>query len=170
MEPIKVVARYTNGSMIKGLTYDFFPNKDRFHIIPVDNRAGETIEVIVNHLKGVFMVRDFSGDAKYKERKTYKEGDTPYGVPLEVTFADGEVMVGSSMGFDPKRIGFFISPVDPMNNNVRVFAVISSIKGIRQLFPKTGMSIAVPLRRKGMSDRGKSCKVLSPLLTNLATH
>ena len=94
MEPIKVVARCTNGSMIKGPTYDFSPNKDRFHVIPADNRVGETIEVIVNLLKGVFVVRDSSGGAKYKELRTYKEGDTPYGVPLEVTFADGVAMVG----------------------------------------------------------------------------
>ena len=53
MEPFKAVVRYTNGKMIKGLSYDFFPNKDRFHVIPVDNRAVETIEIIVNHLKGV---------------------------------------------------------------------------------------------------------------------
>ena len=147
MEPIKVVSHYTIGKIIKGITYDFFPNKDRFHIIPVGDLAGETIEVIVNHLKGVFVVRDFSGDAKYKERRTYTKEDTFYGVPLEVTFADGEVMVGSSMGFDPKRIGFFISPVDPMGNNVRVFAVTSSIKRIRQLFPKSGISMEVPLQR-----------------------
>jgi hypothetical protein len=41
MEPIKVVARYTNGKMIKDLTFDFFANKDRFHIIPVNNPGGE---------------------------------------------------------------------------------------------------------------------------------
>ena len=147
MEPIKVVVRYTNGKTIKGLTYDFFPNKDRFHIVPLDNRAGETIEVIVNHLKGVFVVRDFNGDTKYTERKTYTKEDTPYGMPLEVTFADDEVMVGSTMGFDPERIGFFISPVDPKSNNIRVFAVTSSIKRIRQLFPKSGMSMEIPLRK-----------------------
>jgi len=94
MEPIKVVARWTNGSMIKGLTYDFFPNMDRFHVIPADTRVGETIEVIVNLLKGVLVVRDSGGGAKYEELRTYKERDTPYGVPLEVTFADGVVMVG----------------------------------------------------------------------------
>ena len=77
MEPIKVVVRYTSGKTIKGLTYDFFPNKDRFHVVPVDNRAGETIEVIVNHLKGVFVVRDFNEDTKDTERKTYTKEDTP---------------------------------------------------------------------------------------------
>jgi len=148
MEPIKIVARYTNGKTIKGLTYDFFPNKDRFHVVFVDdNPNGETTEVVVNHLKAIFVVREFEGDAKYKERKTYTEEDNPYGMPLEVTFADGEVIVGSSMGFDPKRIGFFISPVDSMSNNLRVFAVTSSVKRIRQLFPKAGMAIEVSLRR-----------------------
>ncbi len=151
MEPIKIVARYANGRMIKGLTYDFFPNKDSFHVVSAGNNPkGETTKVVVNHLKAVFVVRDFEGNAKYKERKAYKEEDNPYGMPLEVTFADGEVIVGSSMGFDPRRIGFFISPVDPMSNNLRVFAVTSFVKRIRQLFPKSGMAFEVSLsKRKG---------------------
>ena len=42
MEPIKIVARCTNGTVIKGFTQDFSPNKDRFHVIPVDKRSGGT--------------------------------------------------------------------------------------------------------------------------------
>jgi hypothetical protein len=57
-------------------------------------------------------------------------------------------MVGSSMGFDPKREGFFLSPVDPMGNNLRVFVIISAVKGIRQLLLKSGMTIEVSLQRR----------------------
>ena len=32
MEPVKVVVRYLNGKVIKGVTQDFSPNKDRFHL------------------------------------------------------------------------------------------------------------------------------------------
>jgi hypothetical protein len=146
-EPIKVVARYINGRMIKGITHDFFPNKDRFHIVPADNPLDKPIEVTLKHLKAVFVVRSFDGDSGYVERKKYQEGDTPYGTPLEVTFTDGEVMVGSSMGFDPRREGFFLSPVDPEGNNLRVFVITSTLKTIRQLLLKSGMSIEVPLPR-----------------------
>jgi len=144
-EPIKVIARYHNGSMIKGVTYDFFPNKDRFHIVPADKPLDKPIEVILKDLKAVFVVRTFDGDPGYVEQKTYQKEDVPYGAPLEVTFADGEIMVGSSMGFDPKREGFFLSPVDPRSNNLRVFVITSSLKSIRQLFLRSGLSIEVPL-------------------------
>jgi len=148
VEPIKVVARYTNGRMIKGMTRDFFPNKDRFHVATDDNPLNKPVEVTLKELKAVFVVRDFLGDSKYVERKKYQEGDTPYGIPLEVTFADGEVMVGSSMGFDSKREGFFLSPVDPMGNNVRVFVITSAVKRISQLLLKSGMAIDVSLTRR----------------------
>ena len=135
MEPIKVVARCTNGTVIKGFTHDFSPNKDRFHLIPVDGRSRGTIEVVVSRLKAIFVVRDFNGDPQYKERKTFVKGENSSGLRLEVTFKDGEVMVGQTLlGYDPKRQGFFIFPSDPMSNNIRVFVVSSSVKSIRQLF------------------------------------
>jgi hypothetical protein len=144
-EPIKVVVRYTNGRLIKGFTYDFFPNKDRFHVTPADHMLGKPIEVVVHDLKAVFVVRDFVGNPHHVERKTYSKEGIPYGVPLEITFTDAEVMVGSSMGFDPKRSGFFISPVDPMSNNLRVFVVSSAVKRIRQLHVQSGLYFEIPL-------------------------
>ena len=147
-ESVKVVARYTDGRMVKGMTHDFFPNKDRFHIVTDNNPLNKPAEVTLKDLKAVFMVRNFLGDPGYIERKKYQEGDTPYGMPLEVTFADGEVMVGSSMGFDSKREGFFLSPVDPMSNNIRVFVITSAVKRIRQLHLKSGMTIEVSLPRQ----------------------
>ncbi len=135
MEPIKVVARYTNGTVIKGFTQDFFPNKDRFHLIPADKGCGGTIEVFVNRLKAIFMVRDFNGNPQHKERKTFMKGENSSGVRLELTFADGEVMVGSTvLAYDPKRQGNFIVPVDPDSNNIRAFIVSSAVKSVRQLF------------------------------------
>ena len=146
-EPIKVIARYVNGRMIKGFTHDFFPNKGRFHFVPADKPLDKPIEVILKHLKAVFVVRSFDGDPGYVERKKYREEDVPYGTPLEVTFADGEIMVGSSMGFDSRREGFFLSPADPAGNNLRVFVITSALKSIRQLVLKSGISIEVPLPR-----------------------
>lgn len=147
IEAIKVVVRYVSGNLLKGLTRDFFPNKDRFHVIPTDRPLDNPIEVMIHHLKAVFVVRDFAGDPGYVERKEYSKEDSPYGVPLEVTFRDGEVMMGSSMGFDLKRQGFFITPVDPMSNNLRVFVVTSAVKRIRHLHVKSGLYLEVPIPR-----------------------
>ena len=135
MEPTKVVVKYTNGTVIKGFTQNFSPNRDWFYLTPVDKSSGGTIQVFVKRLKAIFIVRDFIGDPKYDEPKKYVVGDKPSGVKLEVTFTDGEVMVGSALlGYDPKRRGNFIIPADPDSNNIRVFVVSSAVKSVRQLF------------------------------------
>jgi hypothetical protein len=52
---------------------------------------------------------------------------------VEVTFKDGEVLVGATLGYDPKRQGFFIFPADPKGNNVRVYVVSSFVEKVRYL-------------------------------------
>ena len=131
MERLKVVARYKDGKVIKGFTHDFFPNKERFHLFPSDNPSATGIEVVISKLKAVFIVRDFAGDPHYNERKQYIEGEKFSGVQVEVTFEDGEVLVGSTLGYDPKRQGFFLFPADPKSNNIRVFVVSSALKNVR---------------------------------------
>ena len=133
MEKIKVVVRYGDGRLIKGFTEDFFPNKERLHLIPASNPSGGTIEVSIKDLKAIFMVRDFIGNSLCKERKKYLEGEKPSGKKVEVTFMDGEVLVGSTLGYDPKRQGFFIFPADPKSNNIRVYVVSSAAEKVRYL-------------------------------------
>jgi hypothetical protein len=135
MEPTKVVVRYVNGTVSKGFIQNFSPNKDFFYLTPADNSSGPPIYVSVKRLKAVFVVRDFHGNPQFQERNFYMEGENPPGLKLEVIFTDGEVMVGSSMlSYDPKRPGNFIIPADPKSNNIRVYAVSSAVKSVRQLF------------------------------------
>ncbi len=133
MEKVKVVVRYSCGRLIKGFTQDFFPTKKLFHLTPADNPSGEPIEVSIDDLKAVFMVGDFAGCPLYKERKKYVEGEKPSGQKVEVTFIDGEVLVGSTLGYDAKRQGLFIFPADPKSNNIRVYAVCSAVEKVRYL-------------------------------------
>jgi hypothetical protein len=84
-------------------------------------------------LKAVFFVRDFAGNPMHEERKEYKEGEKPQGRKVEVMFKDGEVLVGTTLGYDPSRPGFFIFPADPKSNNVRVFVVSTAVKKVRFL-------------------------------------
>ena len=133
MEKVKVVVRYSCGRVIKGFTQDFFPTKNLFHLTPVDNPSGGAIEVSIDDLKAIFMVRDFIGHSLYKERKKYIEEEKPSGQKVEVTFIDGEVLVGSTLGYDPKRQGFFIFLADPKSNNIRVYVVSSFVEKVRYL-------------------------------------
>jgi hypothetical protein len=134
MEPSKIVARYRDGRTLKGTTQNFFPNKPVFHV----NRQGRTgpgdvIEVKLEELKAIFFVRDFTGNAKHVERKKLAPGERAQGRLMEVTSKDGEVIVGTTTGYDPKRPGFFLFPIDPAANNVRVFMVTSAVRTARFL-------------------------------------
>ncbi len=134
MEPVKVIARYRNGNLIKGYTNDFFPNKPLFHIHPVDSGQTEKgIEVVVSQLKAIFFVKDFSGDPSRSDQKRFTEGQQPTGRKAEVKFADGESLIGSTMGYDPKRPGFFMAPADSDSNNLRVFVVSGAVSSFRFL-------------------------------------
>ena len=133
MEPIKVVVRYRDGRVIKGSTQDFFPNRDRFHLFLTDKPSGEAIEVFRKDLKAIFMVRDFIGEPLHDERKRFIGGEKPSGKKVEVTFMDGEELVGSTLGYDPNRQGFFIFPADSQSNNIRVYVVSSFVEKVRYL-------------------------------------
>jgi hypothetical protein len=128
MDPSKIVARYRDGRTLKGTTQNFFPNKPTFHV----NRQGGTgpgnvVEVNLEDLKAIFFVRDFTGNANHVERKQLAAGERAQGRLMEVTCKDGEVIVGTTTGYDPKRPGFFLFPIDPSANNVRVFLVSSAV-------------------------------------------
>ena len=131
MEPIKVVIHYANGTVMKGFTEDFSPNKDFFHLFPAAGPKGKAIEVLMKDLKAVFFVRDFTGDPQYNERKIFLEEEKGHGRKLEVKCIDDELLVGSTLGYDPSRKGFSVFPADPNSNNIRVFIVSSSVKEFR---------------------------------------
>jgi len=132
MEPLKIVAHYADGRIIKGYTQGFVPNRPTFNICPVNHKSqNETIEVSVKDLKGVFFVRDFAGNPKYKERKIFPEGAKILGRKVEVTFKDGEVMVGSTLDYEPGRPWFFLFPSDPHWNILRVFVLSQAVAKVR---------------------------------------
>jgi len=131
MGPIKVVLRYSDGAILKGYTQDFYPDNPTFHFHE-DPRGSCSKEMAVHALKALFLVRSFEGNPCYSERKAFTEGDKSYGDKVEVTFGDGEVMQGSSVGYHPQA-GFFLLPPDPKSNNILVFAVPTAVKHFRYL-------------------------------------
>jgi hypothetical protein len=134
LEPSKIVVRYRNGKLLKGFTQNFFPNKPAFHVVPQEGGGSkEPVEVSMDQLKAVFFVRDFVGNRTHRERKAPSSGDRPLGRLIEVTCVDGEVIVGSTTGYDPKRPGFFVFPIDPQANNIKAYMVSAAVRKVRFL-------------------------------------
>jgi hypothetical protein len=130
----RVVAHLLDGTLVKGHTWNFAPNKPRFHVFPVaPDEGGEPVEVWFRDLKALFFVRDFAGSPEYEERKAFAEAERAPGHTLEVTFVDGEVLVGSTTGYDPQRLGFFLFPVDDESNNLRIFIVSAAVRRVRRV-------------------------------------
>jgi len=126
----KIVVRYTEGQILKGYTHDFSPARQQFSLWPSPGAAPhERVIVPLARLKGVFFVRDFAGNPGYVERVDSSE--TRHGRRIEVTLVDDEVIVGRTLTYRPDGHGFFVTPADPLANNIRVFVVASSVRQVR---------------------------------------
>ncbi len=126
----KIVARYTDGQLLKGYTPDFHGSKSQFSVWPARDAAPhEQVVVPLARLKAVFFVREFGGDPDYIEQKVFEAAG--HGRRIEVTQLDGEVLVGTTLNYGAGGTGFFIVPADPRANNERVFVVASAVRQIR---------------------------------------
>lgn len=121
METNKVVVRFKDGSVMKGKTHDFFPNKPSFHL---ETLTGETQRIEVEQLKAFFLVKDFEGNKNYDE--VYDDPVSGAGRKIIVTFSDGESIIGYTLGYSPDRQGFYMTPADLKSNNQRIFVVKSA--------------------------------------------
>ena len=127
----KVVARFTDGRTVKGLTNDFAPDKAKFHVNPGEPASGAArLELSTAELKALYFVKDYAGDPKHTEEKTFDQSQRLLGRKIRVIFNDGEEMVGTTQGFQPGRPGFFVIPADPESNTDRCYVVSSATKSI----------------------------------------
>ena len=126
---VRVVVRYSDGRLLKGYTHDFLPEKDFFHLIEeTPSGTGTSHEIKVPDLKAVFFVKTFGGNKDYNEKKSFKEINAAalHGIKIKITFKDGEVLCGLSLGYNRTKKGFFIVPIDPLSNNDRIYVVAGS--------------------------------------------
>jgi len=68
----KIIVKFKDGKIIKGWTTDFGPNKEVFHLHPLEEYGKAVIEIEVSSLKAVFFVKDFQGNKDYKKVRTFE--------------------------------------------------------------------------------------------------
>ena len=126
----KIIAKYRDGRMLRGHTNSFHASRSQLQVSKQPDR-GDSVFVPVAQLKAVFFVRTFEGDPWYVETTTF--GSQAKGRKLEVTFNDGEVLVGSTLSYRHDGEGFFVYPADQKSNNLRVFVVLAAVRHLRFL-------------------------------------
>ena len=129
----RVVARFQDGRVVKGLTNDFLPGKASLHVTVGGGTgpAGKPEEVRVADLKALFFVKTLEGNRQHVRSNEAPPGPSG-GRRLRIVFKDGEVMVGTTQGYDASRPGFFVIPVD-IGNNERCFVVAAATKDVKFL-------------------------------------
>lgn len=115
----RVVARYQDGRLVKGISMDVDPARPSFHVRPPEGRA---VEVRLADLKALFFVRTLDGDPERNEVLKADPADSRArgSTLVSLRFTDGEEMMGLTIRFPPNRPYFFIVPVDPASNNIRI--------------------------------------------------
>jgi hypothetical protein len=128
----RIVVRYLDGKLLRGYSNDFHPDRPHLHLSPSPtSAAGERLLVPIARLKAVFFVRDLEGNAQHVDSNEFDHA--PRARKVEVTFRDGEVMVGSTMNYKPQGQGFFLTPASTRGNNLRVYVVTPALRHMRFL-------------------------------------
>jgi hypothetical protein len=115
----QVVAHFLDGRILKGTSMDIAAGRTIFHIRSIDRRNEE---VNLKDLKALFFVRSLEGDPKRSDARDADADDSRLrgSTPITVRFADNETIVGLTNSYPPSKAFFFIVPVDPGSNNIRI--------------------------------------------------
>ena len=126
----RVVAHFQDGRLLKGVTYDFLPGREAFHLTAAEPVGARPVRVPVAELKAIFFVKSFDGDPQRPKLNDPAAADAAPGRRIRIVFKDGEVLVGTTQGYNPSRPGFFVVPVDRGSNNERCFVVAGATREV----------------------------------------
>lgn len=125
MRAEKIVVRFKDKKLMKGVTSNFSHEKNSFYMRLV---SGETVNVKLKDVKAAFFVKKLEGDRNYQYK--YKDIIPWGGNKIKVKFTDGEVLIGYTQHYFLDCPGFFVTPADVKGNNERVYVVSSSTDNV----------------------------------------
>jgi hypothetical protein len=129
----RIVARFQDGRVMKGVSADFVPTKGHFHLTPDAAPGVKPIQIQMADLKAVFFVRDFAGDKAHVDLQEFAALQPVAGRRIRVQFKDGELLIGTTQAYQPGRAGFFIVPADADSNNERAYIVTAATREVTLL-------------------------------------
>jgi hypothetical protein len=123
----RIVIHFLDHSLLKGHARFFFHHQMQ---LLVETLEGEERLIPLTTVKAVFFVRSFTGDRKRREQKRFTTASPRFGDAVRVTFLDGELLVGRSIGYRPENRGFYVKPADPDSNNEMVYVPQTSVREV----------------------------------------
>lgn len=128
----KVVVHFADGKILKGFSGGIDTSSADFILTPegADSPLKNKVVIPFAKIKAVFFVKSMAGSRTHVDRKVFKPGQIYQGRKIRVVFKDGEIMVGSTMHYEPNMTGFFFFPADLDGNTVKVFASAASISEV----------------------------------------
>ena len=128
----KVVARFADGRIAKGVSMNVDITKPTCHVRTSD---GKMEEVRLADLKALFFVKSLDGDSAHNEAMAAEATDSRArgSILVELRFTDGERLVAFANRFPPLGAYFFLVPVDPKSNNIRILVNRAQVVSIDRL-------------------------------------
>jgi len=134
VEPLgwnRLVVRYRDGRLLKGYGREFLPARGSLNLWHEPDGSSESrFTIPFAHLKAVFFVHDFVGNPAHSVPAA-AEDVSARGRRITVTFVDGEVLEGVTLGYNQNSPGFFVSPLDSTSNNAKVFVLAGAIRHVQ---------------------------------------
>jgi len=132
MQEKKIVVHMKGGKIRKGVTHDFTPQSESFHLLPAEG-GGVPLRVKLDDMKALFYVKDYLGNRDFVARKEFAEAKQANRKVI-VAFKDGEEIWGyTSESHTDNDVGFFFFPADDRDNNLRIFVIRSATEQVREV-------------------------------------
>ncbi len=131
----RVVVAMLDGKRARGFVYNFSPNAPAFNLFPSESADSKfATHVELKSAKAIFFVHSHEGNKARREAMRRNPEDPRKfrvrGTKMKITFSDGEEMFASSENYNPTRLGFFVYPLDPGSNNLRIFVVNENVQQV----------------------------------------
>ena len=132
MHGSQIVAHRIDGTIAKGTSLDVDPKRPTCHLQP---EAGEAIEIALADVKALFFVKSWSGESGRNDAKEPATGDSRLlgARRVRVIFADGEEIIGLMNRFPPITPFFYMLPIDPQSNNIRILVNGAAVKAMAEV-------------------------------------
>jgi hypothetical protein len=125
----EIVARFLDGKVVKGTSFDVDPGRPFCHVRTSDQGM---IEVALAQLKALYFVKSLPGNPTYNDAQALNRADPRQrgATAIDIRFKDGERLVGFTGRFPPNRPHFFVLPADTKSNNIRVLVNRDAIESM----------------------------------------